>query len=47
MNRWEIYELLKGSKKYCIDDLDGSTEIEVIEGINEYLLSKGALKRGE
>ena len=40
LNRWEVYELLKGNKNYNVDQLKHTEKQEIIEGIAEYIFSK-------
>ncbi len=40
MNKWEIYELLKGNSKYNLNDLEKTEKAEIIQGIEEYVYSK-------
>lgn len=40
LNRWEIYELLKGNKNYKLEQLNNTNKTEIIKGIEEYIYSK-------
>lgn len=40
MNRWEVYELLKGNTVYDIKELEKTNKEEIVEGIVEYLITK-------
>lgn len=40
LNKWEIYELLKGNTNYDCKDLFNSDIQQIVEGIQEYVSSK-------
>lgn len=43
LNRWEVYELLKGNPQYNLKDLKDTDKQELVEGISEYVISKGKI----
>jgi ribosomal protein L20A (L18A) len=40
MNRWGVYEALKGSREIDIKELEKASPEEVKEGVIEFLLSR-------
>ena len=46
LNKWEVYELLKGNKRYSYEQLNKTDREEIIEGIKEYVYSnKGVINK--
>lgn len=39
MNKWEVYELLKGNNRYTLNELENTDKEEIIKGIKEYIYS--------
>ena len=37
LNKWEVYELLKGNNNYSCKELQYTDKQEIIEGIEEYI----------
>ena len=44
MDRWGIYEVLKGNREFNIKDFEKTPASEVKEGVIEYLLARDKSK---
>lgn len=40
LNKWEVYELIKGNSRYSYEQLNNTDKKEIIEGIKEYIGSR-------
>ncbi len=37
LNKWQVYELLKGNSNYSCKELQDTDKQEIIEGVEEYV----------